>query len=167
MQVAYLNPAAKGLFGYSTAEAASQTLDFFLHATSLGFYQVHIAGLAQKEPGTSFPRMENRLIFGKHRDGHIIPLDMSLTRREWRGQPFLVCIPRDISNQIAYQQALRENELQFRAVFMEHSTVMLLVEPQSGQIIEANSAERQAHTIKGASSQSRIVSRLQLPPRVK
>ena len=143
MQVVYLNSAAEGLFGYSTSEAAGQTLELFLHETSAGSYRIHLATLLKKDKNEASLSAKNRLIFGKHCDGHIIPLDMSLTRRMWHDQAFIVCSPRDVSDQIASQQALTENEAQFRTFFMEHSAVMMLVEPKSGRILEANSAAGQ------------------------
>ena len=139
MQVVYMNSAAESLFGYSTSDAAGKKLECFLHETSIGPYYIQKSSFI-KDTDAVRQNGENRLIFGKHHDGHIIPLDMSLTRRKWYDQAYIVCIPRDISNQIAYQQALKENELQFRSIFMEHSAVMLLVEPKSGRILEANSA---------------------------
>ena len=41
------------------------------------------------------------------------------------------------------QTKLLENEMQFRSMFLEHSAVMLLVEPISGRILDANSAASQ------------------------
>jgi len=108
MKVIHLNSAAEDLFGYAAFEANGQEMDIFLHETSTGFLHTPRANRLKKD-GDGFQRMgKNRLIFGKHRDGHIIPLDMSLTRRDWHEQTFIVCIPRDISNQIAYIDTLTE-----------------------------------------------------------
>ena len=162
MLVVYLNSAAENLFGYSTSEAVGQNLDIFLHETSIGPYHIHKSHLLKKDENAARRMGENRLIFGKHRDGHIIPLDMSLTRRIWHDQAFVVCIPRDISNQIAYQQALKENELQFRSIFMEHSAVMLLVEPKSGRILEANTAAIQFYGFSRQQLRSMLIDQINI-----
>ncbi len=100
MQIVYLNSNAVDLFGYSTFEAVGQKLDIFLPDEVIISHSAHAAQFLIEE--TTSRRMgENRLVHGKHRDGRIIPLDISITQRSWNNQLYVICVPRDISHQIA------------------------------------------------------------------
>ena len=49
-------------------------------------------------------------------------------------------ISRDITERKRMEESLRESEGRFRGMFESHSAVMLLVEPETGEILDANSA---------------------------
>ncbi|MFA5826385.1 MAG: PAS domain S-box protein, partial [Gallionellaceae bacterium] len=49
-------------------------------------------------------------------------------------------ISRDVTEYKRAEVALRESEQRFRAMFHKHSSVMLLIEPESGKIVDANAA---------------------------
>lgn len=49
-------------------------------------------------------------------------------------------ISRDVTEYKRAEIALRESEQRFRAMFHKHSSVMLLIEPESGKIVDANAA---------------------------
>jgi PAS domain S-box-containing protein len=49
-----------------------------------------------------------------------------------------VCVVRDVTESKRAEQALRESEERFRGLFEGHTAAMLLIEPDSGQILDAN-----------------------------
>jgi PAS domain S-box-containing protein len=49
-----------------------------------------------------------------------------------------VCLVRDVTESKRAEQALRDSEERFRALFERHMAVMLLIEPDSGRILDAN-----------------------------
>ena len=51
-----------------------------------------------------------------------------------------VCVVRDVTDSKRAEQALRESEERFRVMFEGHRAVMLLIEPDSGYILDANAA---------------------------
>lgn len=53
-------------------------------------------------------------------------------------QTHYLALKEDITEQIQVEQALRESEARFHAMFEGHEAVMLLVEPVSGEILDAN-----------------------------
>jgi PAS domain S-box-containing protein len=56
------------------------------------------------------------------------------------GEPRFAYVVRDVTSHHAAEEALRESEERFRVLFEGHGAVMLLMEPESGQILDANEA---------------------------
>jgi PAS domain-containing protein len=52
----------------------------------------------------------------------------------------LIAVKEDITEHRQIQQALRESEERFRQLFHEHHAVMLLVDPDSGDIVDSNAS---------------------------
>lgn len=70
-------------------------------------------------------------------DTSILQYDTGGTLRSYDG------VIKDISDRKEVEQALRESEGRFHSMFEKHDSVMLLIEPETGMIIDANlSAER-------------------------
>jgi PAS domain S-box-containing protein len=70
-----------------------------------------------------------------------IPVEARLTRlTDGDGLIGVLVVMRDITDQKKTEQHLRASERRFRAMFEAHSAPMLLIEPQSGNIEEANVA---------------------------
>jgi len=95
-------------------------------------YQRSVANMAQYE-------VEHRLLMP---DGRIKWIhEIGRTEYADDGTPIRsVGTVQDISERKQAEQALAERETLFRGMFEEHSAVMLLIDPQSGSIIEANRA---------------------------
>ena len=138
MQIVYLNSNAVDLFGYSTFEAVGQKLDIFLPDEVSISHSAHAVRFLIEE--TNSRRMgENRLVHGKHRDGRIIPLDISITQRSWNNQLYVICVPRDISHQIAIQQSLNASEQRYRSMIDSQNTLVVRVD-REGHFVFANQA---------------------------
>jgi PAS domain S-box-containing protein len=78
----------------------------------------------QRQDGTTFPVLfEDRLLLDE--DGHIKGIRTAI---------------QDITELKRAEEALVESEALFRGMFKDHSAVMLLIDPNTGQIIKANQA---------------------------
>lgn len=56
------------------------------------------------------------------------------------GRSLMLTIIHDITERKKAEEALRESEARFRGMFENHDAVMLLIEPESGKIVDANDA---------------------------
>jgi PAS domain S-box-containing protein len=76
----------------------------------------------------------------KRKDGELFWVEVSLRRATIGGKERILAIVRDISERKEYEERLEEREELFRRVFEKHSAPMLLIEPDSGEIRNANEA---------------------------
>lgn len=79
----------------------------------------------------------------KHKDGHWVwVLDRGkVTEWDIQGKPVrMTGTHLDITERKLTEQALRDSEQRFRMLFEKHDAIMLLIETQSGSIVDANDA---------------------------
>jgi PAS domain S-box-containing protein len=104
---------------------------------------------ANEEPFTpekAVEKLETAMEEGSHvfewknetKDGELFWVEVSLKRATIGGEERILAIVRDISERKEYERRLKEREERFRRVFEEHSAPMMLIEPDSGEIVNAN-----------------------------
>ncbi len=76
----------------------------------------------------------------QHSDGRKIPVQISPSLIEIQGEPCLLGIFRDVSEQKKAEKALIESENRYRSIFRNRHVVMLIIDPDSGDIRDANPA---------------------------
>ncbi len=73
------------------------------------------------------------------KDGTIFPVELNVKLIKLE-RDYIVSVSRDVTERRKAEKALKESEERFHNMFSQHSAVMLLIEPISGEIIEANNA---------------------------
>ncbi|HWQ26870.1 MAG TPA: PAS domain S-box protein [Chlorobaculum sp.] len=78
----------------------------------------------------------------RHRnaDGVIRDVDVYSTRVEIDRKEFLYSIIHDVTEKLRTEEKLKESEELFRALFEDHSAVMLILDPETGRMVDANHA---------------------------
>jgi len=79
----------------------------------------------------------------KRKDGSIFPIEVSANFVRFGGKEYNIAYTRDITERKRSESALLESEARFRQLFERHSDVMLLIDHQSGTIVDANPSAAQ------------------------
>jgi PAS domain S-box-containing protein len=138
MQIVHMNSIAEKLFGFSLDEAAGRDLEILLPDGMDVPHQAQASNFLMEESASR--RMgEDRIVYGKHQDGHLIPLDISIVQKTWNGRLYVICVPRDVSRQIAAQQELMSSEKRYQGMIESQNTLILRM-GEDGRIIFANQA---------------------------
>jgi two-component system, sensor histidine kinase and response regulator len=98
------------MFGYSADEMVGQKVELLLPAT---LRESHVAirdGFIHSATGGAPPVVSGRELVAAHRDGHDIPVEVSLNPMGSGSQLRVIAALRDISERKAMQRALRERE---------------------------------------------------------
>jgi PAS domain S-box-containing protein len=134
-QVAYWNPSAERLFGWSASEAVGQRLSTLIVPPALR--DRHEEGVARY-----LATRETRIIGGSvevsavRRDGTEFPVELSLWPLESSGELLFGAFIRDVTERHAAGEALRLQELRYRPVVENGSEGILVV--RDGRIVFAN-----------------------------
>lgn len=120
-RILLFNLAAEALFGRSASEVLSQPLDIL----------------------TSVPLTETDLeageleVFGLHRSGHSIPLNVGVSKTKLSGTTLYTCILRDATDALLTRAALRDREERFRRMF-EGAAIGFAIVELDGHFRSAN-----------------------------
>jgi len=126
------NRAATEYFGYSRKQMTGMELSR-INPRSHEVILADLERAAQKESNHLF--LQQRLASGEVRD---VEVHSSLVAMN--DKPMLFSILHDITERNRVTTELAASEAQFRRFFEENSTVMLLVDPTSREIVQANKA---------------------------
>ena len=137
-RIVFQIPRSTELSGYSTEEFHSKPFIDFIHEddreTVVEYHTRRLRG--EKLP----ERYSFRII---HKNGSILWTELNAVLIQWDGKPAVLCFMTDITDRKHAEDALIDSETLFRGMFKDHSAVMLLIAPDTGQIIKANKAAAQ------------------------
>ncbi len=83
-------------------------------------------------------KYENLEALFRKKDGSTVYGLMSAVIIEINGEPHILNITRDITERKIAEAKIKESEERFRLMFKQHAAVMLLIDPQTGAILDAN-----------------------------
>ena len=115
--VVLFNNAAEAMFGWPRAEAVGRPLSAFIPERYREAHAGHVQRFGDSAHGTS-RRMGGslRVVTGRRRNGEEFPIDASISKTEESGQRFYTVILRDITAQLAAQEALRHSKDELQAL---------------------------------------------------
>jgi diguanylate cyclase (GGDEF)-like protein/PAS domain S-box-containing protein len=139
------NPAALRYYGYDAETLTRLSVDDINQMSPEEIQEARRR--AQRE--------EQNLFHFRHRraDGSVRDVDVYSTPVRSDGRDLLFSIVHDVTDKRAAVKALRASEQRFRRFFEDHAAVMLMIEPDSGRICDAN---RAAHAYYGFPGQALV-----------
>lgn len=99
------NPEMERLFGHSPESLVGQPLDILLLPQDRGR---HVGYLRLMTPGLRTRMGAGRLLYGLHRDGSKVPLEIQITRFDVNGAPRFLAVIRNISAVLQQKAELQE-----------------------------------------------------------
>ena len=143
LQLTYVSPSVERALGYSAQEILASTPEKFLtpdsYAAGVKIFNEE-ANRAQPRPNPNYARMIELEYRRKDDSTFWVEMKFSFFRAA-NGRPIAVLgVGRDVTERKQAEDILRKSDDRFRQMFQSHSAVMLLVDPNSGAIIDANLA---------------------------
>ncbi|MCB1773567.1 MAG: PAS domain S-box protein [Gammaproteobacteria bacterium] len=126
------NRSAHTLLGYSRDEFAGLRLPDV---------QAQFTGESEIRATMDRLRVSRRMVFEsahRHRDGHPVAIQLNLSFVELEGREIVVAVWDDISERKAAEQALRESQAKFSAIFNQAAGGMLLIDSETYGFTEFN-----------------------------
>ncbi|MHB1295205.1 MAG: PAS domain S-box protein [Anaerolineae bacterium] len=138
----HVSAGVRTALGYEPEEVVAWPLSRLLqilHPDDLPYYEAEMRLHAQAPINSHLPDMELRLA---HRDGTYRWFNATRTvaRHPAEQRHVLVGTLRDVTEQRAAFEALRESEQRYVSLFEHNSEIMLLIDPRNGCIVDANAA---------------------------
>ena len=78
--------------------------------------------------------------YHKKKDGTVFPVEITANHFTWRGEEVHIASIRDIAKRKKVEKALRESEERYKSLFKNNHSVMLLIDPENADIVDANPA---------------------------
>lgn len=139
--VIFINPAAEHLLGYAADELMwqsfhAQVCHSYLNGAPHPFETCPVTQTLQ----TGEQQIVDKALFW-HKDGSQLPVQFSCTAiRDNERIAGAVITFKDISERLMQEAAIQESEARYRSLFYNNDSVILLVSPSTGHIIDANQA---------------------------
>jgi PAS domain S-box-containing protein len=136
--IRFVNQAAGEMFGYEPDSLIGEPLKMLLPAR---YHTNHSDVLKQfLEPGEESLDWTATEFTVQHRDGHEIPVSVSLSEFQEDGDRQFVGVFRDISNRVRMEEELREREQRFRQMAENIQEMVWMTDPRSGDVLYVNHA---------------------------
>ena len=134
--IVYMNPAGVDLFGAESPDAmiGRSVFDLSGSDTVTNELKQRLAQLARGEPTDPY---EHEIV---REDGERRVVVAYSVPIRYNGQVAAQTVLRDVSERKARERALRESEARFRTMFETNSAPMLLIDAETGGIVDANEA---------------------------
>jgi PAS domain S-box-containing protein len=135
-RMALVNRQAEVVFGYHRADLLGQPVERLLPER---FQQAHVAHRTRYSAQPCLRPMGVGLtLAGRRQDGSEFPAEVRLASLEVEGERFVTAIIRDVTERQRLEADLRVSELRYRRLFEAARDGILLVDPHTRCITEAN-----------------------------
>ncbi len=131
------NPACEKIFGYHYKEAVGKNLSFLMPQPDSGRHDQYIKNY--KHTGQAKIIGIGREVYAKHKDGHVFPIDLSISETFVNKQRLFHGIVRDLTSRKETEKHLKE-ALDFQSLILRTHPDIVFVKNEKFEIISANDA---------------------------
>jgi PAS domain S-box-containing protein len=131
----FVNPAWEKLIGFDKEEAMQMEFTSIVHSD---FVKLIKNRFKAKFEGKKIPDKFDIKLLSKLGKEIWVNTDFSLI--EYEGKKAIISVLMDITDMKKNQQALKNSKKKFQSLFYENTSIMILVDPQNGNIVDANEA---------------------------
>lgn len=136
-QIVHCNPRCEDIFGYTHEELIGQPVEMLVPAN---LKATHIQHRSMYASNPQFRQMGSGLeLMGSTKDGHQVPLEISLSHADSKVGLLVICFIVDISTRKRLQDELEKERAMIRQ-YMDVTTSIFLVVNKDERIIMANNA---------------------------
>ncbi len=133
-RIIYVNPATEQLLGYSYGELLQMTIPDIDPGTPAELWGPKGA-LTQRMKAEGLRKF---LTYHRHRDGHLIPVEVDSDVFNYDGQTCFIAITRDISERQETEAILRKSEEKFEAIFSLTPEPLTLARLKDGLVLDVS-----------------------------
>ena len=130
--ILYVNPAAEKELGYTAAELQKMRVSDIDPSAPPKVWGKDGELAVRRRAG----QMRNFKTQHRHRDGRLIPIELNSAPFDYDGKAYSMAVCNDISQRLAAEQALRESEEKFSAMFSMTPDPMALTRLRDGVLLE-------------------------------
>lgn len=134
-QIVYANKAAAEFYGWSIEELTNMSI---AQINTMSPEEIKEEMAEARKKDQNYFNFKHRLKNGEIRDVEVYQSKLSLDANE-----LFSIIIHDITERKRAEEALQSSENKFKKLFEEHVAVKLLIDPEDGQIVDANKASEQ------------------------
>ena len=129
------NPTFARIIGYPREEVVGKSFTDFVHPDSI---EVVVINYNKRLNGETVPKVYETTLLKKN--GSSLDVDLQAVKIKYRGKPAVLGYVRNIHDRKMAEQANRESQERYRHMFTNNHATMLLVDPDTVDILDANFA---------------------------
>ncbi len=134
---AIFRTTAKQVGGYTMS--SSDYAKMFIHPEDRDIVAVEIQKALETDDPNFSRQLEHRILYANGEVGHIAVRYFVIKDNEGRTVK-IFGVNQDITERKRVEEALRESEEIYRKMFQDHAAIKLLIDPDTGDIVDANKA---------------------------